>query len=89
VLQVWKRSPLEGLAVVEGDQSEWTVRMNGAEGSLYEGESYLLSVKFGARYPLEAPDVSTCSLPCSALDHNALEVTVMLCCWLMLPQQQF
>jgi ubiquitin-conjugating enzyme E2 W len=63
-LQVWKRSPLEGISVVEGDQSEWTVRMNGAEGSLYEGESYLLSVKFGARYPLEAPDVSAFSLHC-------------------------
>jgi len=32
--------------------------MQGAEGTLYDGEQFKLQLKFGARYPLESPEVN-------------------------------
>ncbi|XP_060077140.1 probable ubiquitin-conjugating enzyme E2 W-A [Ylistrum balloti] len=50
--------------------SEWTVDLEGAPESIYEGEKFQLMFKFGARYPFESPQkrppdnafyVKTCS----------------------------
>jgi len=32
--------------------------MQGAEGTLYDGEQFQLQLKFGARFPLESPEVN-------------------------------
>ncbi|XP_033737305.1 probable ubiquitin-conjugating enzyme E2 W-A [Argopecten irradians] len=37
--------------------SEWTVDLEGAPESIYEGEKFQLMFKFGARYPFESPQV--------------------------------
>jgi len=41
-----------------GDLSEWNVKINGAEGTLYEGETFNLLLKFGSNYPFEPPEVT-------------------------------
>ncbi|KAF4527749.1 hypothetical protein B566_EDAN013157 [Ephemera danica] len=38
--------------------TQWVVHMNGAEGTLYEGESFQLQFKFGPRYPFDSPEVT-------------------------------
>ncbi|XP_002735368.1 ubiquitin-conjugating enzyme E2 W, partial [Saccoglossus kowalevskii] len=35
----------------------WLIDLEGAPGSLYEGEKYQLRFKFGSRYPFDSPEV--------------------------------
>lgn len=35
----------------------WTINMQGAEGTLYDGEQFQLQFKFGSSYPFESPEV--------------------------------
>eukprot|EP00123_Amoebidium_parasiticum_P000770 comp11671_c0_seq1/m.6198 comp11671_c0_seq1/g.6198 ORF comp11671_c0_seq1/g.6198 comp11671_c0_seq1/m.6198 type:complete len:151 (-) comp11671_c0_seq1:636-1088(-) len=35
----------------------WLIDIVGAEGTLYAGEKYTLQIKFGSKYPFEAPEV--------------------------------
>jgi len=35
----------------------WTINMQGAEGTLYDGEQFQLQFKFGTSYPFESPEV--------------------------------
>lgn len=37
----------------------WIVDMEGASGTLYEGEKFQLLFKFSSRYPFDSPQVST------------------------------
>jgi ubiquitin-conjugating enzyme E2 W len=38
--------------------------MEGAEGTLYEGEQFQLQFKFSAKYPFDSPEVSTVMILC-------------------------
>ncbi|XP_065183674.1 ubiquitin-conjugating enzyme E2 W-like [Sycon ciliatum] len=48
---------LHPTTVSSGALTHWEVEVDGAEGTLYEGEHYLLDLKFNARYPFESPSV--------------------------------
>lgn len=36
----------------------WTMRVEGAENTLYEGQEFLLRLQFQSSYPFKAPDVN-------------------------------
>ncbi len=40
----------------------WVVDLEGATGTLYEGEKFQLQFKFGPRYPFDSPQVRVCPL---------------------------
>lgn len=62
-LNDWLRSPPDGCKLENFDNMlHWTVVMQGPEStewmpSLYEGETYRLSIKFTGSYPLEPPEI--------------------------------
>ncbi|KAL0270432.1 UNVERIFIED_CONTAM: hypothetical protein PYX00_007842 [Menopon gallinae] len=37
---------------------QWTIQMDGAPGTLYEGEKFELLFKFSAKYPFDSPEVT-------------------------------
>lgn len=39
------------------DLTEWNVKLDGAQGSLYDGERFQLHFKFTSRYPFDSPQV--------------------------------
>lgn len=41
--------------------------MEGAQGTLYEGEQFQLQFKFSSKYPFDSPEVSTFETLCSSL----------------------
>jgi ubiquitin-protein ligase len=41
--------------------------MEGAQGTLYEGEQFQLQFKFSSKYPFDSPEVSTVETLCSSL----------------------
>ncbi|KAL7754085.1 ubiquitin-conjugating enzyme E2 W [Sorochytrium milnesiophthora] len=52
------RSPPAGVSLVQGDDlQKWIVRIDGAKGSLYDGETFQLQFKFPNDYPIDAPEV--------------------------------
>jgi len=36
----------------------WVISMQGAEGTLYDGEQFQLQFKFDSKYPFESPEVN-------------------------------
>jgi ubiquitin-protein ligase len=36
----------------------WRIRVEGAVGTIYEGEEFMLQFKFSPKYPFESPEVS-------------------------------
>ncbi|XP_060761569.1 probable ubiquitin-conjugating enzyme E2 W-A isoform X2 [Neoarius graeffei] len=42
---------------VQNTITEWFIDMEGAPGTLYEGEKFQLFFKFGSRYPFDSPQV--------------------------------
>eukprot|EP00611_Tribonema_gayanum_P008569 TRINITY_DN1814_c0_g1_i2.p2 TRINITY_DN1814_c0_g1~~TRINITY_DN1814_c0_g1_i2.p2 ORF type:complete len:150 (-),score=12.22 TRINITY_DN1814_c0_g1_i2:634-1083(-) len=56
-LDSWTRNPPAGLVILEGGPAQWVVQMKGAEGTVFQGEVFRLTVTFPPQYPLEAPDV--------------------------------
>ncbi|XP_001945194.2 ubiquitin-conjugating enzyme E2 W-like [Acyrthosiphon pisum] len=59
--QLFVREPPQGM-FVDVDQAEqnfkiWIINMQGAEGTLYDGEQFQLQFKFDANYPFESPEV--------------------------------
>ncbi|XP_001944563.1 ubiquitin-conjugating enzyme E2 W-like [Acyrthosiphon pisum] len=61
-LRFFVDEPPEGMCV-DGEETEqnlklWIVYMNGAEGTLFEGEKFKLQFKFDGTYPFEAPEVT-------------------------------
>uniref|UniRef100_A0A8C9EKW6 UBC core domain-containing protein n=1 Tax=Pavo cristatus TaxID=9049 RepID=A0A8C9EKW6_PAVCR len=43
---------------VQNSITQWIVDMEGAPGTLYEGEKFQLLFKFSSRYPFDSPQVS-------------------------------
>jgi len=42
----------------------WIINMEGAQGTLYEGEQFQLQFKFSPKYPFDSPEVSTVKTLC-------------------------
>ena len=56
------REPPPGVEV-DGDLAgqnltQWIVHMEGAKGTLYEGERFQLQFKFSSKYPFDSPEVT-------------------------------
>lgn len=51
------------LTVTEESVNTWFVSFTGAAGTLYEGEFFVLQVRFPDTYPMEAPEVMFTSEP--------------------------
>ncbi|KAJ1831567.1 hypothetical protein LPJ63_004191 [Coemansia sp. RSA 2711] len=57
-LRQLKTAPSPNIALNDNDSiDKWTVRLQGAQDTLYDGEEYMLEFKFPADYPLEPPTV--------------------------------
>ncbi|KAL5236717.1 hypothetical protein ACI65C_004127 [Semiaphis heraclei] len=61
-LQLFVREPPQGM-FIDAEQAEqnlkiWVINMQGAEGTLYDGEQFLLQFKFETSYPFESPEVT-------------------------------
>ncbi|CAG5120127.1 unnamed protein product [Candidula unifasciata] len=60
-LQAMTKDPPAGVSVntnsLSSSLSEWVVDIEGAPGTLYEGERFQLSFKFTSRYPFDSPQV--------------------------------
>ncbi|KAJ1511555.1 Inositol monophosphatase 3 [Coelomomyces lativittatus] len=52
------KNPPVGIKVLNADSlTKWIIQLDGAEGSLYENESYKLQFLFPSDYPIDAPEV--------------------------------
>ncbi|KAI9189876.1 ubiquitin-conjugating enzyme E2 W [Blastocladiella emersonii ATCC 22665] len=52
------KNPPAGIRMVDSDSlMKWVVEVQGAAGSIYEGETFKLQFKFPADYPIESPEV--------------------------------
>ncbi|KAI9346187.1 ubiquitin-conjugating enzyme/RWD-like protein [Obelidium mucronatum] len=58
-------NPPSGITVESSDDALniWKIRLDGAEGTVYQGESFTLQFKFGSKYPLESPEVVFLGVP--------------------------
>ncbi|XP_034249379.1 ubiquitin-conjugating enzyme E2 W isoform X2 [Thrips palmi] len=60
-LMAFVTDPPPGLSidadVTSQNLQDWTVELQGAEGTLYEGEHFQLNFKFNSKYPFDAPQV--------------------------------
>lgn len=60
-LQALLKDPPSGVKVdaqsIYRNLSEWIVDLDGAPGTLFEGEKFQLAFKFGSRYPFDSPQV--------------------------------
>ncbi|XP_025111240.1 ubiquitin-conjugating enzyme E2 W-like isoform X2 [Pomacea canaliculata] len=60
-LQAMTKDPPPGVQVDQEScsrsLSEWVVDLEGAQGTLYEGEKFQLQFKFGSKYPFDSPQV--------------------------------
>ncbi|KAL5021427.1 hypothetical protein ScPMuIL_000582 [Solemya velum] len=61
-LQALTKDPPKGVRVSPDGTcrtlSEWIVDLDGAPGTLYEGEHFQLQFKFSSRYPFDSPQVT-------------------------------
>ncbi|XP_077546980.1 ubiquitin-conjugating enzyme E2 W-like isoform X2 [Haemaphysalis longicornis] len=61
-LLAMQKEPIPGVSVdvdnVGSDLTQWTVDMEGAKGTLYEGEKFQLTFKFSLKYPFQSPEVT-------------------------------
>lgn len=48
---------IDGIIINVVNELEWHATVNGAPGSIYQGEVFILKIKFGNDYPIEAPTV--------------------------------
>ncbi|EDO32013.1 predicted protein [Nematostella vectensis] len=57
-----QKRPPSGMKInkdsVSSSLAVWVIELDGATGTLYENEKFLLQFKFGARYPFESPEVT-------------------------------
>ncbi|KAI9221957.1 ubiquitin-conjugating enzyme/RWD-like protein [Blastocladiella britannica] len=52
------KNPPHGIRLANSEKlDEWFMELNGAEGSLYEGEVFQLRFKFSTSYPIDSPEV--------------------------------
>ncbi|MFH4975017.1 hypothetical protein AB6A40_001726 [Gnathostoma spinigerum] len=51
--------PLPGVSIVSGgsDMQLWTVSVDGAPSTLYDGEKFILQFRFSDQYPFSSPEV--------------------------------
>ena len=47
----------EGIRIEEVSTNIWHVHLQGAEGTIYAGEAYVLRVTFSNEYPMDSPEV--------------------------------
>lgn len=56
-----KKKPPPGMHLdsdsVSSNLATWIIHVDGAPGTLYDGEKFQLEFKFGSRYPFESPEV--------------------------------
>lgn len=56
------REPPPGVRVdadlADQNLTQWIVHMEGAKGTLYEGERFQLQFKFSSKYPFDSPEVT-------------------------------
>lgn len=57
-LEKFRQDSSDGLEVEETALDTWLVKFNGAAGTLYEGESFTLRIKFTSEYPIDSPAVT-------------------------------
>ncbi|XP_003741011.1 ubiquitin-conjugating enzyme E2 W [Galendromus occidentalis] len=62
-LMSMQREPSPGVSInshtLHGNSlSQWIIDMEGAEGTLYEGEKFQLLFKFSSKYPFDSPEVT-------------------------------
>ena len=57
VLPTWLGIHSPYIATYTGHVDRWTVRIAGAEGTPYAGETFLLSFHFPQDYPMASPEV--------------------------------
>jgi ubiquitin-conjugating enzyme E2 W len=50
-------SARDGLNVNVISETEWQVQIQGAVGTLYENEDFVIRIRFSAEYPIESPEV--------------------------------
>ena len=53
---VWRKIYLKTCACF--DPCSWIIHIQGSEGTLYEGEEFVLQFKFNSKYPFDSPQVS-------------------------------
>jgi len=57
-----QREPPQGISVdlnnIGPNLTQWIVDMEGAPGSIYEGEKFQLLFKFSGKYPFDSPEVT-------------------------------
>ena len=41
----------------------WNIHIKGPEGTLYDGEEFVLQFKFNSKYPFDSPQVSLSLIP--------------------------
>ncbi|XP_076673941.1 ubiquitin-conjugating enzyme E2 W isoform X2 [Andrena cerasifolii] len=60
------REPPPGVRVdadlADQNLTQWIVHMEGAKGTLYEGERFQLQFKFSSKYPFDSPEVTFIAL---------------------------
>lgn len=60
-LQAWTtKTMIDGVSIESHEETgvpRWILRMEGAPGSLYAGETYRVQIKFSDKYPWESPEV--------------------------------
>ncbi|CAB3377663.1 ubiquitin-conjugating enzyme E2 W [Cloeon dipterum] len=60
-LKLMQSEPPPGMTVdheeAMQDLTRWIINVEGAPGTLYEGEHFQLQFKFGSRYPFDSPQV--------------------------------
>ncbi|CAM9514411.1 unnamed protein product [Lampetra planeri] len=60
-LMALQKDPPPGMKVdeksIQSSLTQWIVDMEGASGTLYEGEKFQLLFKFSSRYPFDSPQV--------------------------------
>ena len=45
----------------------WKIHLSGPEGTLYDGEQFILQFKFNTKYPFDSPQVLTSTLVLDSL----------------------
>ncbi|GAB6028561.1 ubiquitin-conjugating enzyme E2 W [Chamberlinius hualienensis] len=61
-LMALQKEPPPGITVdpenVGSNLTHWIVQLDGASGTLYDGESFQLQFKFSSKYPFDSPEVT-------------------------------
>jgi ubiquitin-conjugating enzyme E2 W len=53
----FKKDGVDGCLLLSSDHYVWLIQLNGPSQSLYDGQTFQLSLRFNEKYPFEAPEV--------------------------------